>query len=93
MVQATREGLEGVEPDKDNMVSPRKTGRLDSLDVHVSRASVKRALLFLDALIKAIEAVGGSVEVKRLDVLESRKIAEFTGFPAVPRGRLRSRRL
>jgi hypothetical protein len=63
LVEGTREALEDAKPDEHNLVGPRWDRREKSLCMSVGKASVRRALAFLDALVKAVERVGGKVEV------------------------------
>jgi hypothetical protein len=64
LVEAVRSRLEGARPDPQNLVHP-VWGGTPALTVLVGAASVPRALRFFDALIKAVERVGGRVEVTR----------------------------
>src|SRR4029079_973849 len=63
LVEGTREALEDAKPDDHNLVGPRWDQREKSLCMSVGKASVRRALAFFDALLKAVERVGGKVEV------------------------------
>jgi hypothetical protein len=64
LVRATRAGLDGAQPDTHNLVSPAWSGA-PALAVAVGAGSVPRALRFLDALVKAVERLGGRVEVRK----------------------------
>jgi hypothetical protein len=66
LVAEARTRFEGAEPDIHNLVSPRQAGT-PTLSVSVGTANVPRALRFLDALIKAIQKLGGRVEVRKGD--------------------------
>jgi hypothetical protein len=83
MVQAARKWLEAADPDTHNLVStPPYRERL--LAVAVGRESVPRALRFLDVLVKAIEKLGGRVEVRPAGHLHRHEtVAIFCG-EAVP---------
>jgi len=63
LVQATREALDSAKPGRDNLLFPWRNDGAKTLSVAVSKASVRRSLLFLDALIKGVERIGGTVEV------------------------------
>lgn len=62
LVRSTREAIRQVKPDSTGLVNLRR--REDVLDISVSPESVDRALRILDALIKAVEARGGHVQVR-----------------------------
>ena len=63
LVAEARTRFEGAKPDVHNLVSPLWTGT-PTLSVSVGSATVPRALRFLDALIKAIQKLGGRIEVR-----------------------------
>lgn len=63
LVRATRAGLEGAQPATHNLVSPSWNGG-PAMAVAVGTRSVTRALRFFDTLVKAVERVGGGVEVR-----------------------------
>ncbi len=64
LVEAARTRLDGVRPDRQGLLHPPWNAE-PTLAVAVGPDSVPRALRFLDALIKAVERVGGRVEVKK----------------------------
>lgn len=64
LVQTTKESLEGATPDRHNLINPLWGKEPNAICLSVSEGSVRRSLVFLDALVKAIEQVGGKVEVK-----------------------------
>jgi hypothetical protein len=65
LVRATREGLRQATPDQHKLVSPRRAEDVEVLNVLVAQESVQRALIYLDALIRTLERVGGNVEIKK----------------------------
>lgn len=65
LVEAARTRFQGATPDPQNLVRPVWDGT-PTLTVAVGVASVPRALRFLDALVKAVERVGGRVDVKKV---------------------------
>ena len=64
LVQATKDGLERAAADRNQILTARTAGPSVPLSVSVSKASVRRALLYLDAVVKAVERVGGTVQVR-----------------------------
>jgi hypothetical protein len=89
LVRATRSAFDGARPDTHNLVSP-SWGGDPALSVAVGAGSVTRALRFLDALIKAVERLGGRVEVRTGDGGWGRKTVAVFCDEAVP-FRLRER--
>jgi hypothetical protein len=65
LVEAVRTRFHGARQDQQNLVHPVWDGT-PTLTVAVGAASVPRALRFLDALVKAVERVGGRVDVKKV---------------------------
>ncbi|MDB5314099.1 MAG: hypothetical protein JWO38_8301, partial [Gemmataceae bacterium] len=89
LVRATRTRFDGARPDPHNLVRPLWDGE-PTLAVAVGSGGVPRALRFLDALIKAVERLGGRVAVRTRERNGKREtVAEFCG-EAVP-FRLRER--
>jgi hypothetical protein len=89
LVRATRAGLDGAQPDTHNLISPAWNGE-PALAVAVGAGSVPRALRFLDTLVKAVERLGGRIEVRKDGNTWKREtVAVFCG-EAVP-VRLRER--
>jgi hypothetical protein len=64
LVQSTREAFREAIPDQHNLLFPHREEGDEVISVHVAQESVKRAMLYLDALIRTFEKVGGSVEIK-----------------------------
>ncbi|MFO0847978.1 MAG: hypothetical protein U0871_05370 [Gemmataceae bacterium] len=93
LVRATRAGLDGAHPDTHNLVSPAWNGE-PTLAVAVGAGSVPRALGFLDALVKAVERLGGRVEVRKASDNRKREtVAVFCGEAAPFRLRERYRQV
>jgi len=64
LVAATRQELNAASPDGRHMVHPPRYGGGATLGISVSKASVRRALAYLDTLIKTIEKLDGAVRVQ-----------------------------
>jgi hypothetical protein len=62
VVRATRDAIQGLKPNDRGMVSPPYPEQKTLLDVSVSPANLKRSILLLDAVVKAVGRLGGSVE-------------------------------
>jgi hypothetical protein len=65
MVEATRAWIDWRERPADKRVKRTAPSHDELLDVQVSRSQASRALRFMDALIKRVERIGGSVEIQR----------------------------
>lgn len=65
LVEAVRTRFQGATPDPQKLVRPVWDGT-PTLTVAVGASSVPRALRFLDALLKAVERIGGRVAVKKV---------------------------
>lgn len=60
-VLATKRGLDGVKADRYGLVSASWREEPTALDLSVAPGSVRRALRFLNALVRGIEAFGGAI--------------------------------
>jgi hypothetical protein len=89
LVQATKEAFHDARPDTNNLTSPYSTKGAEPLNVRVSKGSITRALLFLDAFVKAVERVGGKVVVEK--ERWQRKTAVYFAGEKVATPRLRER--
>lgn len=78
LVQAMKGRLEDSKPNVHNLVQLPRSDRTRALCVAVSKATVARSLAFLDALIKAVERVGGKIEVVQIQ-WERATMASFCG--------------
>ena len=64
LVRATKTALERAEPDQYGLIAPRRIDGSDTLSMRVGKNSIGRALRFFDALIKAVERLGGRVRIE-----------------------------
>jgi hypothetical protein len=78
LVQSTRAALERATPDRNGLLSAPWNAEEGTLNVSVSKDSLRRALCFLDALLKAVEKVGGKVEAVRTQ-WERETVVSFCG--------------
>jgi hypothetical protein len=89
LVQATKEAYHDQKPDTNNLVTPRWNSQPEPLSIRVGNDSITRALLFFDALIKAVERIGGKVVVEK--VRWSRETIVYFAGEKVATLRLRER--
>jgi hypothetical protein len=69
LIKATAERARSLKPDKYGRISLRAR---ECLDIHVSQASIPRALRIMNALIKAFEKRGMTLSVKSTEHFETR---------------------
>lgn len=64
LVRLTERCFQEATPDSQNLLTPRRNESNPPLSVRVSKSSIKRTMRFYDALIKAVERLGGKVVVE-----------------------------
>lgn len=81
LIRAVKDALTNASPDEHELILARRPRAGDVPSVVVSKESVPRALRFMDALIKAIESVGGKIEFDG-DRWHRRTVVNFAGEKA-----------
>jgi len=81
LVRAAKNGLANTSPDERELVSPRSVDAGDVLCILVGKNSVPCAPRSIDALLKAIERVGGRIEFDG-DRWRRRTVVSFAGEKA-----------
>lgn len=81
LIRAAKEGFTKAQPDDQGLLSPHDIDGMDVPSIIVSKPSVPRALRFMDALLKALEAAGGKIEFEG-DRWRRRTVVKFAGLPA-----------
>jgi len=67
LIRKTRDALENQTYEDHGLVSPSGMRTDPVVEVRVAKSTIRRALLFMDALFKAIEKVGGAITIEKLN--------------------------
>jgi hypothetical protein len=65
LIRKTRDAIEHQTYEKHGLVSPSGMRTDPVVEVSVAKTNIRRALLFMDALFKAIETVGGTIAIEK----------------------------